>query len=78
MSKNDIFLHLPLGETVCFSYADVGTVEVTYQRTLDPNEELDSHTCTPREAREIMSDLRTKGYKPATYWHQCKRDWAAE
>jgi hypothetical protein len=76
MSNKDSFLHQPEGETVCFTANDNGTVEVTYQRTLDPNEELDSDTFTTEEARDFWRRLRAKGYREATYWHQCKRDWS--
>jgi hypothetical protein len=31
---------------------------------------------TREQGRLEWAKLIKKGYKPATYWHQCKRDWS--
>ena len=75
MSNKTSFLHQPNGETVAFTTSDNGTVYVQWQQTLDPNEELNDETMGVDAARTLWRDLRAKGYKVATYWHACKRDW---
>ena len=77
MSNKDTFLHKEqIGVTICFSPNVDDTVTICWQRTLDPNEDLDEEVHSKEAARAYWKTKVKQGYKPATYWHQCKRDWS--
>jgi hypothetical protein len=74
MSNNDHFLHSDKeGTTICFSDNGNGTVKLSYQQTLDPDEELGCDTYPAAIARDKWKEYMAKGYKKATGWHTCKR-----
>ena len=54
-------------------YDPPGTVRVTYQETMDPNEELNYDVRTAEEARKEYKDLKAKGAKVVDGYHACKR-----
>ena len=79
MNTNETFLHSKrMGITICFRDNRNGTVMLSYQRTLDPNEELDDDTFSTVDARKEWKKFWSEGYRKATSWHTCKRDsaWA--
>ncbi len=79
MNTNETFLHSKrMGITICFRDNRNGTVTLSYQRTLDPNEELDDDTLSTEDARKEWKKFWSEGYRKATAWHTCKRDsaWA--
>ncbi len=68
------FLHSKAtGTTIQIVKNDDGSMTHRYQQTLDPDEELPEDTYTLAESRQQWKEYIAKGYKKATYWHQCKR-----
>lgn len=77
--KNQVefFLHnKTTGETIQFYDNMDGTMTLSYQMTLDPNEELNDDKMTLEEGRTAWKKYRKEGFKKATSWHTCKRDWS--
>ena len=49
-----------------------GTVRITNQETMDPNEELNYEVCTPEQARMEYKKLKSKGARVVNGFHACK------
>lgn len=79
MNTNETFLH-STKHVVTVSFRDLGngSVELSYQQTLDPNEECNEETLSTEDARKEWKKFWSQGYRKATGWHTCKRDsaWA--
>lgn len=75
MNKPTHYMHNPrYGITIEFHVLADGNVMLTYQRTLDPNEECDSDIVSKKEARAFWTDYMRNGYKKVNGWHTCKRE----